>query len=73
MPDWVADGAVWSHPVSAKGISGIPKGTTLLPITYADVTLSNGVVSKNTNELKTHTPGRFGWEVSTLGWQWELE
>ena len=26
-----------------------------------------GVVSKNTNELKTNVPGRFGLEVSTLG------
>ena len=26
------------------------------------------VVSKNTNELKTRAPGRFGLEVSRLGW-----
>ena len=26
-----------------------------------------GLVSKNTNELKTGAPGRFGLEVSTLG------
>ena len=26
------------------------------------------VVSKNTNELKTSSPGRFGIDVSTLGW-----
>ena len=37
-----------------------------------DVVSSNAaesmpVVSKNTNELKTHAPGRFGLEVSRLG------
>ena len=28
----------------------------------------SGVVSKNTNELKTGSPGRFGIDVSTLDW-----
>ena len=28
---------------------------------------SEGVVSKNTNELNTRAPGRFGLDVSTLG------
>ena len=32
-----------------------------------------GVVSKNTNELKTRALGRFGLEVSTLGWRMEAE
>ena len=32
-----------------------------------------GVVSKNTNELKTGAPGRFGLEGSRLGWQWKLK
>ena len=32
---------------------------------------SEGVVSKNTNELKIGTPGRFGIDVSTLGWPME--
>ena len=31
------------------------------------------IVSKNTNEPKTCAPGRFGLEVSRLGWQWDLE
>ena len=31
------------------------------------------VVSKNTNELKTRAPGRFGLEVSRLGWPMEAE
>ena len=29
---------------------------------------SEGVLSKNTNELKTGAPGRFGIDVYTLGW-----
>ena len=28
-------------------------------------------MSKNTNELKTGSPGRFGIDVSTLGWPME--
>ena len=31
------------------------------------------VVSKNTNELKTRAPGRFGLEVSRLGWPMDAE
>ena len=31
------------------------------------------VVSKNTNELKTRALGRFGLEVSRLGWPMEAE
>ena len=30
-----------------------------------------GVVSNNTNELKTGSPGRFGIGVSRLGWPME--
>ena len=30
-------------------------------------------MSKNTNELKTRALGRFGLEVSTLGWRMEAE
>ena len=29
-------------------------------------------MSKNTNELKTRAPGRFGLEVSKLGWPMEV-
>ena len=32
-----------------------------------------GVVSKNTNELKTRAPGRFGLEVIGLVGQWKLK
>ena len=35
--------------------------------------MGNTVLSKNTNVLKIGAPGRFGLEVSRLGWQWKLE
>ena len=34
----------------------------------AAVDFGEPVVSKNTNELKTSSPGRFGIDVSTLDW-----
>ena len=42
-------------------------------LTEAEECVGSPVVSNNTNEPKTCATGRFGLEVSRLGWQWELE
>ena len=53
--------SLWSFSIRSVRLDQAARGRSVL------------VVSKNTNEPKTCAPGRFGLEVSSLGWQWEPE